>query len=685
MPVVAMPDGTPVNFPDTMPAEQIKSLIAQKFPAEVSKVGTGEALARGAAQGVTANFYDELRGLMEAGGLNPRDPASLSSLLKGAYQYFTGDQGSVQRYDQATARERQTAQEAETAHPYASLAGNVAGALALPVGAIGAAATLPGRVAAGAATGAGYGALYGAGAGEGGIDRASRAITGAGLGAAVGAAAPAVVEGVSRGVTALREPIANTIRGIRAPGDEAARRVAVAIERDFQADPGALNRLTAQEFSASAQQGGPAAIMDIGGETTRALARSAANTSPEGRQTLNNAINNRFEGQSGRITGWLRNTFNFPDAAAQTDALKSVAKSVNDPAYRKAFAKGRVGVWDQDLQEISRAPVVQKAAKDATMQAQNRAVAGSLTDPASVFHRWASPDGKPTLEVWDLIKRQLDQDINVARKEGRNEDVMTLKQIKDKIVEKLDAAVPEYQTARAGAARFFDAQDSIEAGKNFVGKNMPASEAIKALAQMSPTERKLFQDGFVSKFMTTLEEIGDRRSVLNKIAESPAAREKLSVALGPQKAAELESGLRVEGIMDFARGAVQGNSTTARQLAELGLAGGTYGIGTGGNIFDPNPSALMNAALVYGALRGKGKINEAVSRKVAELLVSKDPKALIRGIKLVANNKQFLQSLRQFDQRVIRSGIAPAGSPGQMPVAVRADQEQQPVPGRPSQ
>jgi hypothetical protein len=37
MTVVNMPDGTPVSFPDTMPPEQIKGLIAQKFPAHVEK------------------------------------------------------------------------------------------------------------------------------------------------------------------------------------------------------------------------------------------------------------------------------------------------------------------------------------------------------------------------------------------------------------------------------------------------------------------------------------------------------------------------------------------------------------------------------------------------------------------------------------------------------------------------
>lgn len=39
MPIVAMPDGTQVSFPDAMPADQIKALIAQKFPSAVAGAG----------------------------------------------------------------------------------------------------------------------------------------------------------------------------------------------------------------------------------------------------------------------------------------------------------------------------------------------------------------------------------------------------------------------------------------------------------------------------------------------------------------------------------------------------------------------------------------------------------------------------------------------------------------------
>jgi len=620
--------------------------------------GALDAAARGAAQGLTANFYDELRGLVEASGANPKDPASIYNLIGGAVKYWTGQPEAVKAYDAATTRERADTAAAEEQHPIASIAGNVAGAIALPIGAAANAATLLGRMATGAAVGAGLGGLSGVGEGSGVIDSASRGLTGAAIGGALGGAAPAAIEGVIRGARAAAGPVTNAIRGIRNPEDEAARRVATSIQRDMQADPTATSRLTPQEFAASRQQGGPATIMDLGGETTRALARSAANTSPEGRAALSRTINDRFEGQSDRVTGWLRNTFHFPDANAQAQALTDVAKSVNRPAYAKAYAEGRAGIWDDQLSELSQAPVVQDAVSAALKQAQNKSASGSLT--AATPERWVN-NGKPTLEFWDLVKRQIDQEINVAKRAGKNEDVGTLTEVKNVIVSKLDEAVPSYAKARAGAAHFFDAQDSLEAGKNYVTKNVPNSDVRRALSHMTPLERQLFQDGFVSEYIANLNKIGDRRSVLNKIAESPAAREKLTIALGREKTAELEAGLRVEGIMDLARNAVQGNSTTARQLAELGLAGGAYGFSGGGLNPFSDPGAVMNAALAYGALKGKNKINENVSRKVAEMLTSSDPAKLLQGIRVVTRNQNLFNALRTADKGLARVGGEQSG------------------------
>lgn len=680
-----------LSFEDLLPVEKSETSGARRVVIDTGNIGKDkpvdrgsfDAGMRGAAQGVSANFYDELRGLVEASGAKEQDPASLYNVISGLYKKTVGSDGAEEAYNKAVERERELTKTAEEQHPVASTVGNIAGAVALPISAGAGGATLAARAARGAAVGSAVGGVSGLGDGENTAERITKAGTGAVLGGALGGALPVAVEGVVRGARSVATPIVNAIRGVRNPEEEAARRVATSISRDVAADPAAASRLTPQEFMASRQSGGPATIMDIGGETTRALARSAANTSPEGRAALSRTINDRFEGQNDRVTGWLRNTFHFPDADAQSAALDQVAKTVNKPAYARAFHEGRAGIWDDQLSELSQAPVVQDAVTAALKQAQNKSASGKLD--ASTLSRWSN-EGKPTLEFWDLVKRQMDQEINVAKRAGKTEDVKTLTEVKNVIVGKLDDAVPNYAKARAGAAHFFGAQDALDAGKKFVTSNMTSAEARRELAKMSPTERQLFQDGFVSNYIENLGKIGDRRSVLNKIAESPTAREKLRVALGPAKNAELEAGLRVEGILDLARNAVQGNSTTARQLAELGLAGGTYGIASGGDIMNPSPSALMNAALVYGAAKGRNKINESVSRKVAEMLTSSDPAKLMRGIGIVAKNQNLFNSLRSVDKGLARiSGEQSGGVPALQAAGISRADDKPDVPRPPGQ
>lgn len=658
--------------------------------------GVVDATARGVAQGFTANFGDEIRGLVEASGANPDDPASLTKLISGALKYWSGDAEAKKRYETAATRERGLNKTAEEQHPIASLAGNIGGAVLLPIGAAGQAATLPGRMAAGAGVGAALGGAAGVGEGVGAVDSLSRGATGAAIGGALGGAAPAAIEGVVRGARAAATPVANAIRGVRNVDDEAARRVVSAVERDIGADPAAATRLTPNEFAASVQSGGPATIMDIGGNTTRALARSAANTSPEGRAALERTINDRFEGQNERVTGWLRNTFHYPDAAAQAEALETVGRTVNRANYTRAMRDGDREIFSPELDRLMGSPAVVDAMRKASVSGKDRAITqgmGAMRQGVTVENGVVTftrgRNGAPTypnLAFWDATKKELDDAANAAARAGRNGEAGTLRDLTRTLRGELDVQVPSYQQARAGAAHFFDAENALEAGQNFVGKNMTSADARRALSQMTPQERQLFQDGFVSRFTEQLNAVGDRRSILNKIGESPAAREKLNVALGRDRAQELEAGLRVEGVMDLARNAVSGNSTTARQLAEIGLAGGAYGFSGGGINPFTDPGAVMNAALVYGAARGRNVINERLSRRVADMLVSNDPQVLLRGIRTVARNQTLFNSLRSADRGLARVGGEQAGGvPALQAAGVSRAEDQPSVPRPPGQ
>lgn len=652
--------------------------------------GAVDAAVRGAMSGVTGNFYDELKGVSAAGGGGTPEMGGqegIQHLVVGLAKYLAGNDEARQKYEEVVKRERDLTKTAQEQHPIASTAGEVAGALTLPGGAAMRGATLPARMARGSVVGATYGAVSGAGEGEGAADTASRATMGGVIGAGVGAAAPPILEGIIAGASKAASPIINAVRGAVNPDSEAARRIATAVTRDAKADPGAVSRLTPGEFAQNVQEGGPATIMDLGGGLTRRLADSAAITSPEAGTALNTAINNRFEGQAPRVVNWLNETFHYPNAHAQQQAIEDTARTVNRANYANAYRNGAKPLWDDTLQGLTVSPNFQSAIRDASKTGATDAAINGFRPPQNPFAFGADgamsmkPGVHPTLQFWDQVKRNLDSQIGVAKRAGDDPLVSQLTQLKNQFVSHLDTLVPTYGKARAGASHFFGAENALEAGQNFVSAKLGNEEAKAALAKMTPAERNLFRDGFVSRYIETINETGDRRSILNQIAASPAARDRLEMVLGKDKSNELEAVLRVEGIMDFARNAVQGNSWTARRLYDLGLAGGVSLGAHGGYNMDPKEAA---AGAILGALASGGKkIDARVAQRVGEMLVSQDPTMMLRGLKVLSRNSGMMDSLRSIDRRIALVGgeQAPTGGAVQMLSPSRADEQQPGIQG----
>ena len=53
---------------------------------------------------------------------------------------------------------------------------------------------------------------------------------------------------------------------------------------------------------------------------------------------------------------------------------------------------------------------------------------------------------------------------------------------------------------------------------------------------------------------------------------------------------------------------------------------------------------------------GKGKLDQRVTAKVANVLISPDPKVVDRSIKMIANNERFMSVLREADTALARVG-----------------------------
>jgi hypothetical protein len=564
---------------------------------------------------------------------------------------------------------KQEAAQFQQQHPYQEATGGAFGGLlsTAPFGmvaplarATGMTGTLPQMLTRGALT---QGALSGADvAARGGDTGQIAASTGLGLG--IGGGVP-FLGPAARAVARSRagEALAAPFRGAMDATSEAARRVAIAI--------GARGGMVPREFGQARQAGAPVNLLDLGGEPAAELARGMGGLSPEARTTFKETLDNRFNTQNERMSKWLGGTLHYPDEAAQSAALEAAERPLNDERYKWAYGIGSTVKISGEL--LSR-PSVQRAMRKAlSAKQEEEAIAGY--GPMNTGGLRFTPDGRlqfhkgtsgvpiyPDLQYWDLVRRELSSEATQAKRKGATTVYRRLTDAATKMNAELDAKIPEYAEARAGHAGLMGSKNALEAGRDLArsgtkAAQMPTTQLQRVLADMVPEQRQLLQDGYTHDLVRQVRGSADRLNVLNKLNQSPTARERNQLILGSERAGQLETMLRIEAIMEQTRQNIQRYPGAARQLKEIASAaavGSGLGIYEQGWDFIHDPKAQIATLLTYGALRGRTVINQRVANEVARLLTSNNLQEVQQGLQGVARNPQMLESLRSIGTNTVR-------------------------------
>lgn len=716
----ALPDAPLPSAPSDIPTPSGRqplrlTITPHMFEGDIGATG---AAATGAMQGATFNFGDELAGLAAAGRAGAKPTAvepehntfdTLVGLARLGYESLAGknqpaapdgeqpQQGeATTAYEQARDRWRATVERAKEQHPYAYTGGNIAGSLAAPVGVAAApvrAAGLAGlgsSVLRGGAAGAIAGGLSGAGEGA---DLASRAVQGglgAATGAGIGAVAPVMAAPLIAGGQAVGRAVASRARAMFNPTLEAERRVAqtvqgaqerVGAQRAAGTEP---QTLTPPEMLAAQAQGQPATVLDTAGRGGKRMAKNVRNTpgAEEGTEALEGMTQGRFANQADRTANFI-SRLTAGRSATNFEQLQQRAARANRPAYAGAYAAGDRPIWSSELERLTSSPDIEAAVKSAVRSGKSRAVEegfGGFNPPVSV-----TPDGRvlfgggrrgtptyPNIQFWDYVQRDLR---DMAQKvEGREPDKFRyLNSLHQQLNTELDKLVPQYQAARVGAWRHFQAEDAYDAGMKYVqntATGRKAEELTRQIRDMSPADRVLFMHGFATKLIDDVRKTADNVNIVNKIYNTPAARDRIIEALGANRAKEIEAFLRVESIMNAGKNAVSGNSSTVEQLLTAGAGGALYGAATG----NWDWTTLLAGGAAVGGKRLAGRANARVADEIGRLLSSQDPDVYRRGITMIAGNSVMLDRVRAITQalgskaappQANRRGEQPAASVGQ--------------------
>ena len=678
---VRLPDGTVIQ---NVPEGTTKAQLMEKLKGSGYNLGAAEPAAEEAApekpkkgmlEGALESGAAFARGAYEAIPFRKDVSAArqMASEIKANFlkaKEEVGEEEAKRRYyagelspDFADVKKRREAESAAMAEasPVASLAGTVAGAIATPTpfgkyGALEKGVKGLGQRMLGSAAGAGtVGGLTGLGEGTTVEERLGNAARGAAFGTAVGGAAPAVISGVGAAGRAVGDRFIAPLRGLVSP----AQATKVAEEKTAKALAASTDKMTEAEFRALRAADEPVVIADVGGEPVRRLARDASNISSEAGETLNTTIADRFGQQAARVERDVEKFFPIrPDYADDITALKLSARKENKPAYDRAYAQGASNVFSSKIWDLTKSDGVKKAMMEADKLANEIGVAegrAAISNPfmfdkaGNLVARPGAKAADVNLHFMDAVKQKLDDQVNSLYKTGNSAEARARAEIRNQFREELDRLVPSYPKARGTAAKWFGAEEAYEAGINFsrFSDSKKISESVKYYRQMTPAERELFARGYTFEILNDINKVKDNRSIVNSkfMGESPAARAKNLMALGPERAAAIEARLRIENIIDRLRPTVQGGSTTVRQLAEYGIAGGA-GAAYSGNFY--GPEALAGLAL----RAGKGQADARVAKEVAKLLTSKDPDVLAKLTAMAVKEPKTIPVLRALEKGI---------------------------------
>lgn len=520
-------------------------------------------------------------------------------------------------YEEELAEQRRQTNAARRRSGLAGTAAEAAGAVSGALGLANRGATLAGKAGTAAMEGfkglaARTGLMGAEGAGYGLVNALGEDQDPA-LGALMGLAAGMGGNVAGETISAAGTKLARAWQNFRAAPSDRAKLAVINAARDAGVDRASAERILNE-------MGPDAMLVDALGKRGTSLARTASNVSPEARETLESAVLGRKAGQNERVVDTILDAAGLPAGSRQTvkelqrETYKRAAPEIN-AAYNEARAAG-FDLPRAPFQDILESPMGRDAYEESAKALKNRAAVDGM-DAASELARL------------DQTKRILDDKASAAYRAGQNDLGDQAAALAKKLREQMDASIagPEYAKARGLRQRAYRNEESIKLGSDLARGRVASNLPGQARAVSDAENLVGLQQGYALQQAENLLNRNSTEGALNALS-TPLGRESYEAAFRGN-AGKIGGRLKAEKAFNATAKDVTGNSTTARQIAEM--AGG--GAGAGGILAlltGQDPLALGTAGGLLGAgrraapllqrhLATKGKI--AMAPEVADLLV----------------------------------------------------------------
>jgi hypothetical protein len=494
-------------------------------------------------------------------------------------------------YTQAKDAENAQLAQAREDRPATSFISEVAQSAAYPGGTLRMGAPLLRESAKMLGIGAVQGGFYGFGAGEG-EGRVQDAGTGALIGGAIGAATPGaaaaalpLVRGTGSAIASLTDNIVELFGGTGTASESYARQVAeAAIRRSVE-----RSGMTPERILEQLQRYGnkEAVLAEVIGQdainTLSSLTRRPGAT-PQRAQDI---IAERMGGFQERAADDLRQTTGLTDAQIRGDFGPELQarREAAAPVYDELFQQ-QGNVASERLAALSGTNTLGPMIRRAQSAASDLAIA-QRRNPASVT----------PLEVLDLAKRELDDEIATATRNQQNAEVMRLQSLQTALLQELDGLTGgQYAAARQAGGEAPRLQEARTQGERALLPGTTRATVAEQAAALNPQDRNAFASGAVARMD---EQIANNQLDPRRF-RNPAMQEKLGAALGPEAGQDLSQRMVAE--------------------AELRDLAGRWGPRSGsitGTVLENGPSEALDDGIRFATALARGDrigfVTQAVS------------------------------------------------------------------------
>lgn len=486
---------------------------------------------------------------------------------------------------------------------------------------------------AAAALGAAEGGIYGAGAAAPG-ERTSGATTGAAIGAV---AAPLGGYALEKSGNAL----GHVSRFIAKKLNETPKNQAVRLIRDAAERAG----LNSDEVVARYEALGPEGLLADVDDNYRGLARALTDQLGEAKRTGREVIEGRQMGTVGRVVDATKKAISGDDADSTIKTMAADMKAKARPFYASAD-QSPFAFDDYTKTVIESVPEVKRAYQKAIRQMSGKRATGE-----QVGH----------MRLIDAMKKNLDDKIGEHIRAGRNNAASDLIKVKNEILSRVDAQVPDYKTARniySGQKRLMD---MVDKGRDFFG--MSSREFDDIVTGATDSELQMLRTGAARAILDKMENTQFTHDAAKKLVNTQGMQSKLlRLFKSEDDALAFIRQMQREAEFIRTRQVVNGGSPTSQNLA---VGDGLNEIldnahslaGTG----DPTATALS----LVGRLFGKKPPSPEVIAEATELLFNKGltPQVLRSAVAPTQSSRVVDPLVGQWPY-ITRGAAAPAGMLG---------------------